>query len=222
MKLCHGLSIVLAVVLVLGVGTSEVAAWEQWAQGCNSCHGAFRTNNYVSLVDGQAWGQSVHKGHEDFLNGDCDACHMLSGKSPVYLASSGGGTGLAAIGCLGCHGRDEGAGVTGAGLRQHHFRTGQALCGNPFCHWDGDPAAYTPVPENILPPYYASPGTGHSNMPEHPCNLAGYGFSEDCLGSSLGGLDNDGDDAYDIADTDCAAVVPIEPSTWGRIKSLYK
>lgn len=233
MKLCEGLAIVLTALLVLGVGTTRVAAYPDWASGCNACHGDFNKGSYVSLADGQVWGTDLMSGHIDMLIGganDCEICHTAPGKSPAFLASSDGGRGLPAISCLGCHGREEGTGVTGAGLRQHHFRNGVALCGNPFCHFDGDPASFTPVGEDIRPPYFANPGTDHPLIPDHPCNLAGFGFSEDIMGVANGGLDNDGDDrpspppgaGYDGLDADCSAVVPIEPSTWGRIKALYK
>jgi hypothetical protein len=213
--------LVLGTVALLGTGTSEVAAYSEYAQGCHNCHGDFRTNNYVSLADGQAWGASLMSGHNDILNSDCDACHTGPGKSPVLLKSSDGGNGLAAIGCLGCHGRDEGSGVSGAGLRQHHWNNGITLCG--ACHpSDSDPNVFSTVSEAILPPYYANPGIGHSTMPTHPCNLPSLGYPEDVPGAAgIGGLDNNGDNIYDTADVECAPLVPVETSTWGRIKALY-
>ncbi|MDH3214959.1 MAG: hypothetical protein OEN01_01545 [Candidatus Krumholzibacteria bacterium] len=225
MKACliFGGLLVLGTAIVLGIGVSDVAAYAEYAQGCHNCHGGFRTNNYSSLADGQAWGGSMHSSHQDWLGGDCDGCHSGSGKSPVILDVSDGGSGLAAISCLGCHGRDEGgAGVTGAGLRQHHWSNFITSCGNTGCHADdSNPSVFTVVGEHVLPPYYANPGTGHPDIPDHPCNLLSQGYPEDVAAAALSGLDNDGDGVYDTGDLDCAGVVPIETSTWGGIKAMF-
>lgn len=138
------------------------------------------------------------------LSGDCDACHVNS-DLPVYLASSNGGNGMAAIGCMGCHGRaeDNVAGNpesphgSGAGLRQYHQNAGVTDCAG--CHQDAIPANYTPVGEHVLPPYYANPGVGHPNIPTDACNVDG---SENFAGAAVG-QDNDGDQAYDGLDSDC-------------------
>jgi len=195
-------------VLMLISATSAVS-YPAWSGGCNasSCHGNFDSGNYVSNVDGQSWGTDLMSGHMDFLIGganDCDVCHSGTSWTPVNLGSSDGGRGLATISCLGCHGRDEGSGVRGSGLRQHHYNSGVTSCGSPFCHSDGDPANFTPVGEDVLPPYYANPGTDHPNIPTDPCN-PGPGYSEDVLGVAGMGLDNDGDGFYDQDDSDCVA-----------------
>ena len=222
MKVFYGISISLLVLLI--VGAWNVRAYEQYHQGCDApnCHGDFTADNYVSNVDGQAWGMSLHDGHWDMVSNDCDVCHTTGGRSPVFLESSNGGDGLAAISCVGCHGRDEGAtGINGAGLRQHHWNNGVTGCLG--CHGDSNPSNFTPVEEVVLPPYYANPGTGHPNMPDHSCNLASFGYSEDVLGASgTGGLDNDGDDVYDTDDTSCIPLTPVESTTWGQIKALYE
>ena len=148
------------------------------------------------------------------LSGDCNTCHSGASRFPVSLLSSTGGTGLAAISCVGCHGRaadnvaanpEVGAGRSGygAGLRQYHQRKGVTACSG--CHLDATPAAYTPAGENVLPPYYASPGTGHTAMPTLSCNPAG---EEDFAGATYA-LDNDGDLVRDMLDTDCAVVSPV-------------
>ncbi len=194
------------------------------SSNCGSCHGDFRATAYVSPVDGQNWG-NLHNVHRTtMLGGDCDACHGAD-TFPVILDESNGGTGLEAIGCMGCHGRSEdnvagnpevGAGRSGygAGLRQHHQNAGATVCSN--CHLDANPANYTPVGENVLPPYYASPGTGHPAMPTQSCNGNG---SENFAGAAQG-LDNDGDDLYDTSDTNCATAV--EDRTWGALKTLFR
>jgi hypothetical protein len=197
----------LVTVAVLMTWTSDVLAYEDYAGGCDTCHGGFTTNPYSPPSGGTNWTDSLHIIHRaDMLGGDCDTCHTSGGRTPVFLESSNGGNGLAAISCVGCHGRDEddgnatttGTSQRGAGLRQHH--DGFANCTG--CH--DDQTGYTPVGENVLPNYYASPGTGHS-IPTNPCIASG---GENFAGSSTG-LDNDGDGIYDLTDTDCEGV-PVE------------
>jgi hypothetical protein len=191
------------------------------ATNCRACHGDFRAAAYVSPVDGQNWG-NIHNLHRTtMLNGDCSACHFSS-RFPTFIGSSTGGTGLSPIGCLGCHGRAEdnvpgnpefGAGY-GAGLRQRHQIAGVTDCIE--CHADSDPANYTPVAENVLPPFYANPGTNHPAMPTQSCNANG---SENFAGTAEG-LDNDGNNIYDTNDVSCAT--PVETQSWGSIKSLFR
>lgn len=74
-----------------------------------------------------------------------------------------------------------------------------------------------------MPPYYANPGTGHPDMPTHPCNLGSLGYPEDVLGAAgTGGLDNNGDNVYDMDDLGCIPLTPVESTTWGHIKALYQ
>ncbi len=174
---------------------------------CADCHGNFRDGPYISNVDGISWGDDLHDVHRrTMLASDCDACHGGS-RFPVILDSSVGGTGLAPIGCVGCHGRDADMGNDsesqgrGAGLRQHHTLAGVSDCAD--CHSDALPGNYTPVGENVLPSYYFTPDSAHALKPTDSCNPAG---EEDYAGN-LDGLDNDGDDAWDAADPDCQQVV---------------
>ena len=204
-------------VAVFGFQVRSAEAYSQYSTNgstgnCATCHGDFRSSPYTSLADSQSWGDDLHDMHRNtMLGGDCDVCHSSGGRFPVILDSSVGGTGgLQAISCVGCHGRAEdeaspNAGY-GAGLRQHHWRVGETVCAG--CHSDADPANYTPVGEDVLPPYYANPGTGHPNMPTDPCNLDG---NENFAGSAQG-LDNDGDDIYDGADPDCQAADTTPPT----------
>ena len=222
MKVCYGIAIGLFV--LLSVGAWDVMAYEVYSDGCNAqnCHGDFTASNYVSNSDGQAWGTSLHNGHRsNMLSLDCDVCHTGSSRTPVFLATSNGGSGLPAISCLGCHGRDEGVtGISAAGLRQHHWNNGVTVCFG--CHTDANPSNFTPVEEIVLPPYYENPGTGHPNMPKQPCNLEGFNYDEDVLHApGTGGLDNDGDNLYDTDDPSCAPLTPAEQTTWGQIKALY-
>ncbi|RMF76622.1 MAG: hypothetical protein D6738_00955 [Acidobacteria bacterium] len=185
---------------------------------CAKCHGDFRAAGYISKVDGQPWTDDLHDTHRNtMLGGDCDTCHFSNRRVPTYIGKSNGGDGLGAFGCVGCHGRSQdGTGTDtngwGAGLRQVHFRAGETVCVN--CHADSDPANKTPVGENVLPEYYANPGTGH-NIPTDPCNPAPT-YPENYQASTLG-LDNDGDGTFDEADPDCnlTAATPGETSGSG-------
>jgi hypothetical protein len=202
-------------VAVFGFQVRSADAWNTYSTNgttgnCATCHGDFRSSPYTSLADGQSWGDDLHDVHRNtMLDGDCDVCHSAGGRFPVILNSSVGGSGLSAISCVGCHGRNEdvtpndgafGGAVSGRGdgLRAHHAAAGVNSCAG--CHT----ADTVPVVENVLPPYYATPGTGHPNMPTDPCNLDG---NEDFAGSAEG-LDNDGDNIYDGADPDCQAAAP--------------
>lgn len=215
------LGLAVFVTLVTFVGTSQ--AYDAWSQGndtgnCATCHGDFRGNPYTSDSDGQTWSSSLHNVHRfDILNSDCNTCHGVS-NFPVLIGESVGGTGLAAYGCAGCHGRaEDGTNPPttegfGAGLRQHHWNRDAAhptldlrVCLD--CHADSDPAAYTPVGENVIPPYYSTMDTAHPAMPSDPCSPAAAGFPENFEGTTVG-LDNDGDTAYDEADSNCGAALP--------------
>ena len=207
-------SFVLIAMTAVLIWASDALAYVDYADGCDSCHGNFTASPYTSLSDGSNWGDSLHNVHRnDMLAGDCDVCHTGSFNNPVLLESSDGGTGLAAISCVGCHGRDEddgnatstGTSQRGAGLRQHHV--GEASCGG--CH--DDQTGYTPVGENILPNYYANPGTGHPAMPTDSCNPSG---GETFAGAT--GLDNDGDGIYDTADSDCGVVADTATLTLAK------
>ena len=199
------LFVLLVTTAVLMTGVSDAWAYNTYSTdgetgNCANCHGDFRTSPYISLVDGVDWENSLHNVHRNgMLGGDCATCHAASGFSPVSLESSEGGNGLEAISCVGCHGRqadeDSPSAGWGAGLRQHHV--GEANCSG--CH--DDQTGYTPVGENVLPNYYANPGSGHPDIPMDSCNPDGT-ESLDFSGTALG-LDNDGDSLYDGNDPDC-------------------
>jgi hypothetical protein len=149
---------------------------------------------------------------DKFGSSRCNVCHARSdppvgfgGFYPVSLDFSET-TDLEPISCMGCHGRNEddaaeenlsSVGGRGAGLRQHHTNAGIPVC--KTCHWDADPANYTPVGEDVLPPYYAAPNDVFPNKPTDPCNRK---RDEDYAGKRFG-LDNDGDGKYDRRDRDC-------------------
>jgi hypothetical protein len=200
----------------------EYASDGQGGDGCNQCHGDFNQGKYVSLKDGQNWNTDLMSVHKNIVSNDCEVCHTTGGRSPVYINSSDGGVGLPPIACIGCHGRAaDGTGTGtegyGAGLRQHHWQADPShptlnlrICAN--CHTDADPSNVTTAGEQVLPPYYGD--AGHGNIPFDPCNPP-PAFNEDFAGTTIG-LDNDGDDIYDMNDTDCSGPLPFP----GAIDSL--
>ena len=131
-------------------------------------------------------GSTFHQGHLGLgLPGtpqDCNTCHGSIGDNPSTST------------CATCH--------VGPGLRLHHENStspGPDSCGRNTtgCHL-GDP---TPAPENTPVPGYS----GLTSATLDPCN-----GSEEQFTSLTISLDNDGDLAYDSADTDCQAVgVPM-------------
>ncbi|HYW78804.1 MAG TPA: PKD domain-containing protein, partial [Thermoguttaceae bacterium] len=140
---------------------------------------------------------------------NCDLCHTSGDNRNPFIGSSTGTARNPGLGCVGCHGRLEDAGNDsisaglGAGLRQHHVRAGVREC--EMCHNDATVAYYTPVGEDVLPPYY---GTADTKV-DDPCNqIAQANINENWTVGDLVGLDNDGDMAYDLADPDCVGNEP--------------
>lgn len=194
---------------------APAAAYDQYsltrtAGNCADCHGDFRANGYISRNDNVAWNTSLHNGHRTtMLNSDCNVCHIGS-RFPVPLDQSDGGTGFSPIGCNGCHGRAEpGAAnaVKGTGLRQHHDRVGVTVCRT--CHTDSNPAGFVAAGENVAPPYYFTPDAAHPNKPTQSCN----GNNSESLVAPPLGLDNDGNNVYDLADGFCNPGAVKEDST---------
>jgi len=198
--------------IALAVVAPEAGAYKFWSTNvnasgnCASCHAGFReTSPYISPKGG-SWGDSLHNVHVNTIMGgtaSCDACHGgadITATRMVNLSSSAvAADGVNAISCDGCHGRLQdgtvgAAGGWGAGLRQHHQNAGITDCLD--CHADSDPAAFTPVGENIAPPWYAT-------FSLDPANLSGRG--ENFAGAATG-LDNDGDLIYDAADPDFGTI----------------
>lgn len=214
--------------LVLAAWVPAASAYETYstnqADNCATagCHGDFRAAGYIAKSDGAAWSgtysgvtiNSLHDIHRRIIipgttaTTSCDVCHTTGSRFPVALDSSTGyvlsGTQQYAISCLGCHGRAEtqqGGIVTSAGLRQHHRSAGVTVCAD--CHNDTDPATFTTVGEDVLPPYYAILAPDRLSVPNNPCNPDG---NETFAGTF--GLDNDGDRLYDQSDTDCQVPAP--------------
>jgi len=203
----------LATVAPLFLGVSPAEAYDRWsinddATNCHECHGDFRSNTYISPVDGQLWGNLHNLHRTTMLDGDCDTCHLAGDEFPVLLNESAGGTGFEPIGCMGCHGIDPGTAEPhwGAGLRLHHTNAGVPADNGGMgdtcvdCHTD-DPV---PAGENTSPSYYFTPDAAHPDKPTDPCNPS-PDFPESFAGFDLG-IDNDGDLAYDEADSDCGSI----------------
>jgi hypothetical protein len=175
---------------------------------------------YVAFTDGATWTPDLHDIHRNtMLNMDCATCHTLPNFFPVFIGSSTGGNGLPPIGCLGCHGREEDLGHDaispgrGAGLNQHHHRAGVTECAQ--CHTDADPAQYRAVGEHVLPAYYFVPDAAHPSKPTDSCSAS------ERFVSPLEGLDNDGDQLYELADPDCQRASPAPAmGTNGLIASV--
>ena len=72
--------------------------------GCKTCHGDFKGDDYVSKKDGSAWGMHLMDGHESFIP-ECDACHKSGPRGVVFLNLSLDSN--LSMGCVGCHGRVE-------------------------------------------------------------------------------------------------------------------
>jgi len=141
---------------------------------------------------------ALHDLHVTALTNNCNLCHPSgAGSKPVSTHSAGDAT---AYSCAGCHGRDYGGtvGVKAAGLRRHHANLNPPVTRCADCH-TSDPVDL--AFENVFPPH--------------------YGRSDVKLTSSCNdNLDNDGDMLYDNSDPDCS--VPVDKSTWGSVKALYK
>lgn len=213
--------------VVISLSVSSALAWEQYSIDgrsgyCLDCHGDFRDRSYQELGTGEPWDNSLHEIHQQMVSGDCDVCHLASGKFPVVLGDSKGGYLLDPFGCAGCHGRAEdgsGYGTEGwsAGQRQHHERAGIWMCGD--CHADSNPAAFTPAGEDTPPVYYldADGLASHPAMAQDPCSDPSNSLApEEDYDGAPWGLDNDGDLLPDMADPDCAGVVETPGETAGQ------
>ncbi len=222
-RLASWLVACVAAALVLLIAGSA-RAYPDYAAGCNACHGTFNSGTYSSLKDGSSWNNDLMHGHlSNIIGGSgsarCDVCHSGNSKAPVPLNVSNGAGSLAQLGCMGCHGRaadntsadpdwSNSRTTYGAGLRQHHFTKGVKICSG--CHADADPASYTPVGEDTMPPYYGD--TTFPLIPTDPCNP---NSSEDRIASALG-LDNDGDGVFDMSDSDCSSCTPTTCAAQGK------
>lgn len=192
--------------------STPAGAYPRYNSGCQNCHGKF--DGGVSPKGTQFPSDDKHEMHRNgsFMATDCNLCHTKGDNRNPFLGSSDGTNDTPGFGCTGCHGRAEDAGNDsvsaglGAGLRQHHVNSGVTVCAT--CHMDANPSNYTPVGEDVPPPYYGSVDTNVDD----PCNRP-PDFLENWSTGDTAGTDNDGDRIYDEADPDC---VP-EPGTWAAL-----
>ncbi len=179
--------------LMLVASTSS--GYNRYYDGCQNCHGAFDGSaSPKGTVFPNGDKHYMHRSSSQ-MDASCGLCHSSNDNDNPWIGSSSGTSNNPGYGCVGCHGRDYGGsvGVSGVGLRQHHVVTGITSCGGG-CH-PNDPA---PLPENVKPPYYGTVDTNAddpcNNPPDYPENWS--------IGDTFG-LDNDGDNLYDLDDPDC-------------------
>jgi len=168
----------------------QAVAYDRYQEGCNTtnCHGDFTDS--TSPKGSVFPGGDKHRMHRasSAMNAECDLCHTAGDNRNPYLGSSDGTSNNAGLGCTGCH--------EAVGLREHHSANAVTTCYQATCHTSGS----TAPPESTAPPYY---GTGDTDASD-PCNTTATGNTGEnwTLGDFVG-LDNDGDDVYDTADSDC-------------------
>lgn len=169
--------------VLVGISTPSMA-FERYSS-CRSCHGDFTgSTSPQGTVFPSGDKHEMHRGGS-YMDIACDLCHTSGDNRNPYIGSSNGTSNNPGLGCSGCH--------QGPGLRAHHEINGVTSCTG--CH-----GVEVPLPENSPPPYY---GTADTKV-DNPCNdqpVANQGENWS-IGDFIG-LDNDGDNLYDLADFDC-------------------
>jgi hypothetical protein len=177
----HRLAVIVTSIVLVLAGVKTALAYEDYS-GCKVCHGDFRGN---TSTKGTIFpGDKNHEMHRNSANmaTACDLCHSGSSRTPVYTKSSNGTASNPGLGCTGCH--------MPVGLRAHHVNHGVSDCTD--CHEDGPAPA-----ENVKPPYYGTVDTKANN----PGNTAlAVNTNENWSVGDFLGLDNDGNNLYDLAD----------------------
>lgn len=166
--------------LVLGCYTSSLA-YEDYG-GCASCHGDFRgSTSTKGTIFPNNNNHDMHRNSSN-MGTACNLCHFGSDRVPTFIGKSNGTSNNSGLGCTGCH--------VSAGLRAHHVNNGVTECLD--CH-DAEVAP----PENVKPPYYGTPDT-KANNPGNTVQVANT--NENWSVGDFLGLDNDGNNLYDLAD----------------------
>lgn len=150
--------------------------------GCVSCHGAFTGS---TSPQGTVFpSNDKHRMHRNSTNmgTDCNLCHRSDDNDNPFIGSSDGTANNPGLGCGGCH--------EPVGLRKHHVVTGTIECYD--CH-----TAATPPAETVKPPYYGTVDTKAKN-PGNTVLVANT--NENWSVGDFLGLDNDGNNLYDLAD----------------------
>lgn len=167
-------------------------AFERYNDGCNDCHGGFGddTSPKGTLFSNTANKNNKHDMHESVMGTDCDLCHSSGPRADPFTGTSAGKGTTPGLGCAGCH--------MELGLRAHHVANGIECHGN-----EGPP----PDEGDEMPVYYGSAYT----LADNPCNdvLASNTNENWTVGDFLG-LDNDGDNLYDLADYSCGPLRVVE------------
>lgn len=169
-------------------------AYESYTAGCIECHEDF--DGPTSLKGTVFPGDSKHVMHNgsSYMNTDCNLCHTSIGDDPLIGSSQGDGPG-----CTGCHNAE--------GLRAHHAINSVVDSNGDSCA-DCHPGDGVPPEENVIsPPYYGTSGTEVDN----PCNdVQSANLNENWSVGDFIGLDNDGDNLYDLADYSCGPLRMVE------------
>lgn len=167
--------------LLITAGGYITQAYETYNE-CKACHGDFRgSTSPKGTIFPSNNNHEMHRASSSMASA-CNLCHFGTSRTPVYTYQSNGTANNQGLGCSGCH--------VGDGLRMHHHNNGVTECAG--CH-DRVP----PPPETTKPPYYGTPDTKVKN-PENTAKVANT--NENWSVGDFLGLDNDGNNLYDIAD----------------------
>lgn len=169
----------LAAALALTVSTA--LGFEDY-DGCKSCHGDFRGSTSPKGTTFPS--NNNHEMHRSSsaMASACSLCHSSGGRIPTFIGSSSGTGNNPGLGCTGCH--------VGSGLRAHHLVAG--ITGCLACH-----EAESSPAESVKPPYYGTADTKVKN-PGNEVQVANT--NENWSVGDFIGLDNDGNNLYDLAD----------------------
>ena len=168
-------------VLLAAAGIHRAHAYETYTD-CMTCHGDFLDNTSPKGTTFPS--NSKHEMHRasSSMGTACNLCHFGSSRTPVYTFKSNATANNQGLGCSGCH--------EGNGLRLHHYNNGITECQD--CH-----TLVTAPAETVKPPYYGTPDTKARN-PENTAKVANT--NENWSVGDFLGLDNDGNNLYDLAD----------------------
>jgi hypothetical protein len=152
---------------------------------CYACHGNFRgSTSTKGTVFPNNNNHDMHR-NASWMGSSCNLCHTgdSSTRFPVAIASSNGTGNNPPIGCSGCH--------EPVGLRKHHLVNGVTSCQG--CHSNDGP----PPPETTKPTYY---GTADTKVRNPANDVLLSNTNENWSVGDFLGLDNDGNNHYDLAD----------------------
>lgn len=175
------LSALAGIFLAASLGSTS-QAFERYSD-CSSCHGNFTggTSPQGTIFPSNDKHQ-MHRGSAN-MDTECALCHRSDDDDNPFIGSSDGTVNNPGMGCNGCH--------EATGLRKHHVINGVG-CYVIGCH---DPE--TPPAENVKPQYYGTVDTKVRN-PGNEVKVANT--NENWSVGDFLGLDNDGNNLYDLAD----------------------